>query len=74
MIPLMKMPERPSHDETADLAREHFEQALGHLVTCATLLRSPDIDASPSTMRTEIAVSRAIDALMGNGFTVPKGG
>ena len=61
----MKMPS----EEAIKTAWLLYEQGKEKLEQCAELLRGPLIAASPVTMKTEIAVSNAIDALRG-GFKV----
>lgn len=74
----MKMPSErvlsiTSTDEAADYAEYCFKTAALLLCECATLLRGKLIQPTVQTMKTEIAVSNAIDALR-NGFNVPKNG
>ena len=56
-----------TEDEAKKTARLLFLQAQEKLEQCAEFLRGQFIPANPETMRTEIAVSKAIDALRG-GF------
>lgn len=54
--------------EAIKCARLMFQQALEKLQHAAEMLRSPLIPASPSQMRTEQVVTRAIESLTKTGF------
>ena len=60
------------HEDAADQAEDAFNAALQHLRFAAAIMRGPSIDASPQAMQTELALTKAIDALSGNGFKAPK--
>lgn len=63
-----------SHDEAVEEARMFFEEGLRALRRSVDLLRGPDVEASEGAMRTEMALSRAIETLVGNCFRVPPKG
>ncbi len=60
------------HDLVAALARAMFADVIDLLDGCAALLRCDGLSATAAAMRTEIAVSNAIDSLKGSGFSAPR--
>lgn len=61
-----------THEEAAEDARGMYEDALRKLSFAAGILRGPCIDPSPEAMRTEMAITRAIESLKAAGFSAPK--
>jgi hypothetical protein len=64
--------ERDDHFAASASAEALFVEGLELLRRCAAILRSPSIDPSPAAMRTEMALTRAIEALSSTGFCAPK--
>lgn len=57
-------------DDPVSEAESLFWQGLDSLVRSVEILRGPAVPASPEAMRTEQALSRAIDVLRDTGFRV----
>lgn len=60
------------HDVVEAIALRKFHDGLRALEDSAELVRGEGIDPSPEAMRTEKALSRAIEALRATGFRAPK--
>jgi hypothetical protein len=60
------------HEVLEVIALRHFKDAMRSLENCADLVRGEGIDPSPEAMRTEKALSRAIDSLRASGFRAPR--
>lgn len=63
-----------THEQAAEAAFEHYREGLRRLFAAVELLRGPYVDASPEAMRTEQALTRAIDVLRTQGFGAPRKG
>lgn len=59
------------HEVNEMVAQRLFSDALRALDDCADLVRGEGIDASAEAMRTEKALTRAIEALRSTGFRAP---
>ena len=60
------------HDVCEVLALRNFNLALRHLDDCVDLVRGDGIEATPEAMRTEKALSKAIELLKATGFRAPR--
>ena len=64
--------EHTRHDVLEVLAFRRFRDGLRALESCADLLRGEGVDPSSEAMKTEMALTRAIEALRATGFRAPK--
>lgn len=64
--------EHNRHDVNEAIALRQFTTALRALEDAADIVRSPGIEPSNEAMRTEKALTRAIETLKGTGFRAPR--
>jgi hypothetical protein len=64
--------EHTRHGVLEVIALRHFTDARASLDKCAELVRGEGIQPSPEAMRTEMALTRAIEILQATGFRTPR--
>lgn len=64
--------EHRRHEVVSTVAYRLFRDGLRLIEDCADLVRGEGVDPSPEAMRTEKALTKAVEALNATGFTTPR--
>lgn len=68
----IELAEHERHHVVSTVAYRLFKDGFRAISDCADLVRGEGVDPSPEAMRTEKALSRAIEVLRSTGFSAPR--